>query len=115
MYKRQVALPQGADDILKAELISHLVENVNVSCQLQLAGGNIGVARLKAQNLLCIFFIADALPPYREEVEYCDLQPELAEAYQAFERTLKKAAQAMGAHFTTSVELRQGRGKTKRK
>ena len=38
--------------------------------------------------------IADALPPYREEVEYCDLQPELAEAYQAFERTLKKAAQA---------------------
>ena len=46
----------------------------------------------------CVFLrlsdIADALPPYREEVEYCDLQPELAEAYQAFERTLKKAAQA---------------------
>ena len=55
-----VALAQRADDILEAELISHLVEDVNVSCQFQLAGGNIGVARLKAQNLLCIFFIADA-------------------------------------------------------
>lgn len=44
----------------------------------------------------CVFLrlsdIADALPPYREEVEYCDLQPELAEAYQHFERTLKNAA-----------------------
>ena len=44
----------------------------------------------------CVFLritdIADALPPYREEIEYCDLQPELAEAYQRFEKSLKKAA-----------------------
>ena len=55
-----VALPQGADDILKAELISHLVENVNVSCQLQLAGGNICVAWLESKNLLSILFVANA-------------------------------------------------------
>lgn len=51
----------------------------------------------------CVFLrlsdIAGALPPYLEEIEYCDLKPELAEAYQHFERTLKNAAlTALASH-----------------
>ena len=55
-----VAFAQGADDILKAELISHLVKNVNIASQLQLTGGNICITRLEAQNLLSILFISNA-------------------------------------------------------
>lgn len=42
----------------------------------------------------CVFLrisdMSDALPPYREEIVYCDLVPELAEAYQEFEEKMKK-------------------------
>ena len=51
---------QRADDILKAKLVSHLVEDINITSQLQLSRSNIGVARLEAQNLLSILFVTDA-------------------------------------------------------
>lgn len=44
----------------------------------------------------CVFLriadISDALPPYREELEFCDMSPELADAYTDFERELTSAA-----------------------
>ena len=55
-----VALTQRADDILEAKLVSHLVEDINITSQLQLSRSNIGVARLEAQNLLSILFVTDA-------------------------------------------------------
>lgn len=55
-----VALAQRADDILEAELISHLVEDVNISSQFQFPGGNVRVAWLEAQDLLSVLFVADA-------------------------------------------------------
>ena len=55
-----MAFTQRADDILEAKLISHLIEDINIACQLQLAGGNICVAWLESKNLLSILFVANA-------------------------------------------------------
>ena len=55
-----VAFTQRADDILKAKLVSHLIEDINIASQLQLTGGNICIAWLEAKNLLSVLFVADA-------------------------------------------------------
>ena len=54
-----MTFPERADDVLESELVSHTVEDVNISRKFQFALCNIGIAGLETEDLFRVLLVAD--------------------------------------------------------